>query len=60
MQPIVNTDPALLQSDSEILVASHVYDYLVDVDAQNNIVPRLATEWTASEDGLTILTAAEV
>ncbi len=53
MQPIVNIDPLTLSSDSEILVANHVYDYLVDVDAQSNPVPRLATEWGVSEDGKT-------
>jgi peptide/nickel transport system substrate-binding protein len=53
MQPIVQTDPATISSDSEVLVASSVYDYLVDIDAQSNITPRLATDWSASEDGLT-------
>jgi len=53
MQPIVQTDPAFISSDSEVLVANHVYDYLVDVDAKSNIQPRLATEWTTSDDGLT-------
>ncbi len=53
MQPIVNTDPLNISSDSEVLVANHVYDYLVDIDPQSNIVPRLATEWAASDGGLT-------
>ena len=53
MQSLVQTDPALISSDSEVLVAGHVYDYLVDVDPQNNIIPRLATDWTVSDDGLT-------
>lgn len=53
MQPMVQTDPAFISSDSEILFASHVYDYFVDIDAQNNIKPRLATSWDVSEDGLT-------
>ena len=53
MQPMVQTDPAFISSDSEILFANHVYDYLVDVDPKNNIVPRLATAWEISEDGLT-------
>ena len=53
MQPIVNIDPIAISSDSEVLVANHVYDYLVDIDAQSNIVPRLATEWMASDGGLT-------
>ena len=52
MQPLVQTDPALISSDSEILVASHIYDYLVDVDPESNPIPRLATEWDVSEDGL--------
>ncbi len=53
MQPVVNIDPIAISSDSEVLVANHVYDYLVDIDAQSNIVPRLATEWSASDGGLT-------
>lgn len=53
MQPMVNTDPAILSSDSEVLMINHVYDYLVDIDPQSNIQPRLATSWTTSADGLT-------
>ena len=52
-QPIVQTDPARISSDSEVLVASHVYDYLVDVSPESKILPRLATDWIISEDGLT-------
>ena len=55
MQSLVQTDPALISSDTEVLVASHVYDYLVDVDPQNNIIPRLAENWTISDDGLTYI-----
>ncbi len=53
MQPMVQTDPAFISSDSEVLFANHVYDYLVDVNPQNQIVPRLAAEWSVSDDGLT-------
>lgn len=53
MQPIVQTDPALISSDSEVLVANHVYDYLVDIDAASNPAPRLAHNWERSADGLT-------
>lgn len=53
MQPIVQTDPAFVSSDAEVLVANHVYDYLVDIDPDNNITPRLASNWTVSDDGLT-------
>lgn len=51
--PIAQTDPAQISSDAEVLIANHVYDYLVDVDAENEIQPRLAKDWTISEDGLT-------
>lgn len=50
---IVQTDPALISSDSEVMIANQVYDYLIDIDPENNIIPRLAQEWTTSEDGLT-------
>jgi len=46
-------DPAYASSDAEIAVLNAVYDYLVDVDADNNIQPRLATSWNVSKDGLT-------
>ncbi len=46
-------DPAYASSDAEIAVLNAVYDYLVDVDAKNNVEPRLATSWTVSSDGLT-------
>lgn len=52
-EQIVQTDPALISSDSEVAVANAVYDYLVDVDANNEIQPRLAVDWQVSEDGLT-------
>ena len=51
--PIAQTDPAQISSDAEVLIANHVYDYLVGVDADNQVQPRLATDWTRSEDGLT-------
>jgi peptide/nickel transport system substrate-binding protein len=53
IQPLVQTDPALISSDSEVLVANSVYDYLVDIDPESNPAPRLATSWDVSEDGLT-------
>lgn len=52
-QPLVQTDPAFISSDAEVFVANHVYDYLVDIDPQSNVVPRLATGWAISDDGLT-------
>ena len=50
--PIAQTDPAKISSDAEVLIANHVYDYLVDIDPNNEIQPRLATSWTHSSDGL--------
>ena len=49
---IINTDPATISADSEVFLINATYDYLVDVDAKNNSVPRLATKWTTSDDGL--------
>lgn len=49
----VQLDPAFASSDSEITVLNAIYDYLVDINADNNITPRLATSWDVSEDGLT-------
>ena len=51
MQPVVNIDPMAISSDSEVLVANHVYDYLVDIDHLSNPTPRLATSWEVSDDG---------
>ncbi len=59
-EAIVATDPALISSDSEVMVANAVYDYLVDVDAENQIEPRLATSWDIRDGGLTyVFTLAE-
>jgi len=53
-QSLVQTDPALISSDAEVLVANAVYDYLVDIDPlSSQPVPRLASEWQVSDDGLT-------
>ena len=52
-QPAVQTDPAFISSDTEVAIANSVYDYLVDVGADNNIKPRLATAWDVSGDRLT-------
>jgi peptide/nickel transport system substrate-binding protein len=49
----VNLDPAGASSDAEILILHSIYDYLVDIDSDNNIAPRLAERWDVSDDGLT-------
>ncbi len=53
MEIPVQLDPAFASSDVEIAILNAVYDYLVDIDAANNVQPRLATSWEISEDGLT-------
>lgn len=45
-------DPAFSASPSELLVMRSIYDYLVDIDTRNNIIPALATSWEVSDDGL--------
>jgi len=53
MQPPTRIDPAIIDSDSEIAIANAVYDYLVDIDANNTVIARLAEAWEVSDDGLT-------
>lgn len=52
MRPPTRIDPAIIDSDSEIAIANAVYDYLVDVNAENAIEFRLAERVDISEDGL--------
>jgi peptide/nickel transport system substrate-binding protein len=52
LQPAVQIDPALISSDTEVFIANMVYDYLVDIDPASNPVPRLASGWNVSDDGL--------
>jgi len=52
-QSLKQIDPAFISADQEVAVANNVYDYLVDIDVDNNIQPRLATSWTISDDQLT-------
>jgi len=52
LEPTVRLDPAFASSDAEIAVINAVYDYLVDVDVDNQVQPRLAASWTIDESGL--------
>ena len=45
-------DPRSASGDSEIAVLNAVYDYLIETDAASNLVPRLASAWEHSADGL--------
>ncbi len=49
----VQLDPAFASSDAEIAILNAVYDYLIDVDENNRLQPRLAQLAQVSDDGLT-------
>lgn len=57
LEPPVRLDPAFASSDAEIAVVNAVYDYLVDVDVDNRVVPRLAAAWEIADDGLSYVFA---
>ncbi|MCC5974467.1 MAG: ABC transporter substrate-binding protein [Rubellimicrobium sp.] len=46
-------DPAAMHSGDDAYHIFAVYNRLVDVDDDFNILPELATDWSISEDGLT-------
>ena len=46
-------DPRSASGDSEIAILNALYDYLIETDAAANLVPRLASSWDLSDDGLT-------
>jgi peptide/nickel transport system substrate-binding protein len=48
----VQLDPAFASSDAEIAILNAVYDYLIDVDENNRVQPRLAQLAQVSDDGL--------
>ncbi len=45
-------DPRSASGDSEIAILNALYDYLIETDAASNLVPRLASSWSISDDGL--------
>ena len=48
-----NLDPATGVNDPEVLFNRMIYDYLIDLSPDNELVPNLASGWEISEDGLT-------
>ncbi|WP_210528859.1 peptide ABC transporter substrate-binding protein [Rubellimicrobium arenae] len=46
-------DPGLIEDVEGSHVARQLFEGLLSQDAQGNVVPGVATEWTASEDGTT-------
>ena len=45
-------DPRSISGMSEIAVLNALYDYLLEIDAESNLVSCLASSWERSEDGL--------
>jgi peptide/nickel transport system substrate-binding protein len=50
---VVNINPATGSNDPEVMFNHLIYDYLYSLDAENNLIPNLATGYEVSEDGLT-------
>ncbi len=44
-------NPLTASADTEIAFLNAEYDYLLDTDAEANLVPRLAESWEANEEG---------
>ena len=53
LNDVISLDPAAKDSSSEMQMASHLYDPLVDYDADLTKKPGLAESWTILEDGVT-------
>ena len=50
---ITSLDPAFAKSQNNIWAVNHLYNGLVQLDDQLNVIPAIAKDWTLSEDGLT-------
>jgi peptide/nickel transport system substrate-binding protein len=53
LRQLTTIDPALGANDPEVMFNRVQYDYLVEISADGDLSPSLATDWTISEDGLT-------
>jgi len=52
-EPTSGFDPNIAVTDTSRRVMELMYDQLIDYNAKGELVPDLATSWTASPDGLT-------
>lgn len=52
-QDPVGLDPQITSARSSIQILENVLDTLVTLDTEQNVVPSLAEEWSASDDNLT-------
>ena len=53
LNDVVSLDPAVKDSSAEMQMASHLYDPLVDYDADLSKKPGLAESWKVLDDGVT-------
>ncbi|MEM6530558.1 MAG: ABC transporter substrate-binding protein, partial [Chloroflexota bacterium] len=53
LRQLTTIDPALGANDPEVMFNQLQYEYLIAINADGNLEPQLATDWTISEDGLT-------
>ena len=53
LNDVVSLDPAVKDSSSEMQMASHLYDPLVDYNADMSKKPGLAESWKVLDDGVT-------
>ena len=50
---ITSLDPAFAKSQNNIWACDHLYNRLIELDDDLNVVPAIASKWTISEDGKT-------
>ncbi len=48
-EPAVNRDPAFASARADILINQQVYDWLVEVGVDNQLLPGLASEWQSAD-----------
>ena len=53
LNDVVSLDPAVKDSSAEMQMASHLYDALVDYNADLSRKPGLAESWKVLDDGVT-------
>lgn len=48
-EPAVNRDPAFASARADILINQQVYDWLVEIGQDGELLPGLATKWSSSD-----------
>lgn len=48
-EPAVNRDPAFASARADILINQQVYDWLVEIGGDNQLLPGLANEWQSAD-----------